>query len=60
METNKEKRKAMNDRYCEILYLMLDNLMDLLKGDDLTGEAKLSAVKMLDAVRHELNIDHRV
>lgn len=58
--TNREVRQAKNDRYQEILTIMLYALKELVQGDELSGESKLTAVKMLDTVRHELHIDHRV
>lgn len=56
--TNAEKRKQKNDLRKEILELILETLMDLIKSDDLSDNGKMNAVTMLDEVRRELGLDH--
>lgn len=56
--TNAEKRKQKNDLRKEILELILETLMDLIKSDDLSDNGKMNAVTMLDEIRHELGLDH--
>lgn len=56
--TNAEKRKQKNALRTEILELILETLMDLIKSDDLSDNGKMNAVTMLDEIRHELGLDH--
>lgn len=53
-EVRKQKRSERN----HILELMKECLIELLEEGQLTGQAKLAAVKMLDQVRTELHLDH--
>lgn len=56
--TNAEKRKQKDALRKEILELILETLMDLIKSDDLSDNGKMNAVTMLDEIRHELGLDH--
>ena len=55
---NREKQKQKDALRKEILELILETLMDLIKSDDLSDNGKMNAVTMLDEVRRELGLDH--
>lgn len=55
---NKEKRERKEALRREILELLLETLMDLIKSDDLSDQGKMNAATMLDEVRRELGLDH--
>lgn len=57
---NREKQKQREALRREVLELMLETLMDLIKSNDLSDNGKMNAVVMLDEIRHELGIDHAV
>lgn len=57
---NREKQKQKEALRREVLELMLETLMDLIKSNDLSDNGKMNAVTMLDEIRHELGIDHAV
>lgn len=55
---NREKQKQREALRKEVLELILETLMDLIKSDDLSDNGKMNAVTMLDEVRRELGLDH--
>ena len=54
---NRQKREAKNTYHRELLELMIMSLQVVLKDEDISNEARLKAVVLMDELRKELHIE---